>query len=100
MDEPTVGQDYRGLQELVEILNRMHRETGNTMITITHDMRCAEALCDHAVLIEKGKVAAEGGKELVHRYFFEDVISDPVGQEDVDAKDPLILRETASVVNF
>lgn len=100
LDEPTVGQDYRGLQELVEILNRMHRETGNTMITITHDMRCAEALCDHAVLIEKGKVAAEGGKELVHRYFFEDVISDPVGQEDVDAKDPLILRETASVVNF
>ncbi len=100
LDEPTVGQDYRGLQELVEILNRMHRETGNTMITITHDMRCAEALCDHAVLIEEGKVASEGGKELVHRYFLEGVISDPVGKEDVDAKDPLIPGETASVVNF
>ena len=39
------------------------------MITITHDMRCAEALCDHAVWIRAGKVAEEGGKELAHRYF-------------------------------
>ena len=70
LDEPTVGQDYTGLSELIHILNRLHEQYGNTMITITHDMRCAEALCDHAVLIEKGVVAQEGGKELAHRYFF------------------------------
>ncbi|MCM1167056.1 MAG: energy-coupling factor ABC transporter ATP-binding protein [Lachnospiraceae bacterium] len=70
LDEPTVGQDYTGLAEMVEILNDIHERTGNTMITVTHDMRCAEALCDRAVVIENGVVSAEGGKELAHRYFY------------------------------
>ena len=38
---PTVGQDYAGLSDLVHILNRPHVESGNTMITVTHDVRCA-----------------------------------------------------------
>ena len=69
LDEPTVGQDYEGLCAMVGILNRLHEETGNTMITITHDVRCAEALCDRAFLIEGGVVKARGGKELVSEYF-------------------------------
>lgn len=71
LDEPTVGQDYAGLKEMVHILNRLHEQSGNTMITITHDMRCAEALCDHAILVANGVIAAEGGKELAHRYFYD-----------------------------
>ena len=68
LDEPTVGQDYTGLREMVEIL---HQETDNTMITITHDLRCVQALCDHAILLENGVVAQEGDGELARRYFFE-----------------------------
>ena len=71
LDEPTVGQDYEGLKALVNVLNQIHEETGNTMITVTHDMRCAQALCDRAVLIQDGKIAAEGGKDFVMRYFTE-----------------------------
>ena len=71
LDEPTVGQDYAGLREMVHILNQLHERSGNTMVTITHDMRCAEALCDHAVRIENGVVVEGGGKELAHRYFYE-----------------------------
>ncbi len=69
LDEPTVGQDYDGLCALVEILNKLHVQSGNTMITITHDVRCAEALCDSAYLIADGIVAKRGGKELVREYF-------------------------------
>lgn len=71
LDEPTVGQDYKGLCELVKILDELHDMSGNTMITITHDMRCAEALCDRAILIADGVVKEQGGKELAHKYFFE-----------------------------
>lgn len=46
LDEPTVGQDYEGLREMVDILNRLHVQSGNTMI------------------------AKEGGKELAHVYFY------------------------------
>ena len=69
LDEPTVGQDYDGLCALVEILNKLHMRSGNTMITITHDVRCAEALCDRAYLIADGVVQRSGGKELVREYF-------------------------------
>ena len=69
LDEPTVGQDYDGLCALVEILNKLHMQSGNTMITITHDVRCAEALCDRAYLIADGVVQRSGGKELVREYF-------------------------------
>ena len=69
LDEPTVGQDYDGLCQMVEILNKLHEQTGNTMITITHDVRCAEALCDRAYLIADGVVQRSGGKELVREYF-------------------------------
>lgn len=69
LDEPTVGQDYDGLCAMVEILNKLHEQTGNTMITITHDVRCAEALCDRAYLIADGIVQNSGGKELVREYF-------------------------------
>ena len=62
LDEPTVGQDYDGLCALVEILNKLHMQSGNTVITITHDVRCAEALCNEAYLIEGGVVAKRGGK--------------------------------------
>ncbi len=69
LDEPTVGQDYDGLCQMVEMLNKLHGQSGNTMITITHDVRCAEALCDRAYLIAGGVVAERGGKALVRAYF-------------------------------
>lgn len=70
LDEPTVGQDYQGLCELVKILDELHDRNGNTMITVTHDMRCAEALCDRAILIADGKVQEQGEKN------WQDAISD------------------------
>ena len=69
LDEPTVGQDYAGLQRLTDVLGKIHERDNNTMITVTHDLRPARALCDRAVLIEGGKVVKEGGKELVKEYF-------------------------------
>lgn len=68
LDEPTVGQEFDGLSSLIKALNEIHEETGNTMITITHDVRCAESLCDTAILLENGYVSQTGGKELVRKY--------------------------------
>ncbi|MBQ9511545.1 MAG: ABC transporter ATP-binding protein [Clostridia bacterium] len=69
LDEPTVGQDYDGLKEMVEILNGIHEKSGNTMITVTHDVRCAGALCDKAAIIRNGIVAETGGREIAIKFF-------------------------------
>lgn len=72
LDEPTVGQDYKGLKNLVSILNEIHEKEKNTMITITHDKRCAESLCDKAIWIKDGSIFKIGDKELVKEYFLHD----------------------------
>lgn len=69
LDEPTVGQDYKHLKQMVDVLNEIHLKTHNTMIVITHDVRCAKALCDKSIWVEKGKIKEEGDKALVDKFF-------------------------------
>lgn len=69
LDEPTVGQDYDSLKALVNNINQIHMEENNTIITITHDIRCAEALCDKAIIIKGGRLLKIGRKELIDEYF-------------------------------
>ena len=69
LDEPTVGQDYKGLRELVQIVNNLHEINHKTIITITHDARCARALCDKAVILENNSTVKVGGKDLVDTFF-------------------------------
>lgn len=69
LDEPTVGQDYGNLKMIVDTVNRIHTERRTTMITVTHDFRCAEALADKVIWIQDGVVYKQGGKELAQEYF-------------------------------
>ncbi len=69
---PTVGQDYASLKQMIATLNAIHREQGNTMVTVTHDFRCAAALCDRALWLSDGIVISQGGKELAEDFFLRD----------------------------
>lgn len=69
LDEPTVGQDHENLRRLVGLISALHSETGNTVITVTHDVRCADALCDRAAVVENGTLVTTGGKEIASRFF-------------------------------
>lgn len=69
LDEPTVGQDYNSLKSLIEIINKIHKETNNTIISVTHDIRCACALCDIAVWLKDKKICKIGDKSVIDDYF-------------------------------
>lgn len=69
LDEPTVGQDYENLKRLTELVNKIHEETGNTVMTVTHDARCADALCDRAAVVSGGRITETGGKEVAAKFF-------------------------------
>lgn len=56
LDEPTVGQDYHTLQKMMSLINEIHREQKNTIITITHDIRCKKALCDRELKLKDGVI--------------------------------------------
>jgi energy-coupling factor transport system ATP-binding protein len=74
LDEPTVGQDFEGLKNILEQLYDIHEKTNNTMITITHDFRCAKAFADRILWMKEGRIYKDGGSELADEYF-EEILS-------------------------
>lgn len=59
LDEPTAGLDVSG-RRLVHDLVRELRSSGVTVLLTTHDLGEAEALADHLVIIDHGRVVADG----------------------------------------
>jgi ABC-2 type transport system ATP-binding protein len=68
LDEMTTGLDPASRRVAWELIGRI-RERGTTVVLVTHFMDEAEALCDRLVVIDRGRVSAEGSpRELVDRY--------------------------------
>ncbi|SFI51200.1 ABC-2 type transport system ATP-binding protein [Phyllobacterium sp. CL33Tsu] len=64
LDEPTVGVDPLSRRELWEIVTKLVREDGLTVVVSTSYLDEAE-LCDHAVVMHLGKVLAQGKPEEI-----------------------------------
>ena len=68
LDEPTTGLDPQARHLLWDRLYRLKRE-GVTLVLTTHYMDEAEQLCDRLVIMDDGRIAAEGSpRELIDRY--------------------------------
>lgn len=59
LDELTTGLDPRGRRETWALVERV-RDSGVTVLLVTHFMDEAEHLCDRVVVIDSGRVVAEG----------------------------------------
>jgi ABC-2 type transport system ATP-binding protein len=61
LDEPTSGLDPNQIVEIREIIRKIGKE--KTVILSTHILSEAEATCDRIVIINKGKIIADGSTE-------------------------------------
>ncbi len=59
LDEPTVAVDPQSRNNILDGIETL-REQGATIIYTTHYMEEVEILCDRVVIIDKGKILAEG----------------------------------------
>jgi ABC-2 type transport system ATP-binding protein len=59
MDEPTTGLDPRSKREVQAMVEGLRRDHVTTLLC-THDMDEAEALCDRVLLMDRGRVLADG----------------------------------------
>lgn len=59
LDELTTGLDPQARRDTWDVIERV-RERGVTIVLVTHFMEEAERLCDRVVLIDAGRVVAEG----------------------------------------
>jgi lipooligosaccharide transport system ATP-binding protein len=74
LDEPTTGLDPQARHLLWERLFTLKRQ-GVTLILTTHYMDEAEQLCDRLVVMDGGRVVAEGSpRQLVERYSSREVV--------------------------
>ena len=59
LDEPTFGQDRARADELLGLLEELNRE-GTTIIVVTHDMQLVTEHADRTIVLENGRVLANG----------------------------------------
>jgi ABC-2 type transport system ATP-binding protein len=60
LDEPTGGLDAASRLALWELLKTLQREQGLTILLATHQFEEAGQLCDHVVILDRGRLAAAG----------------------------------------
>jgi lipooligosaccharide transport system ATP-binding protein len=85
LDEPTTGLDPQARHILWDRLFRL-KEEGVTLIITTHFMDEAEQLCDRLVVMDQGKIMAEGSpRELIQQYASREVLELRFGAEKNEA---------------
>jgi lipooligosaccharide transport system ATP-binding protein len=84
LDEPTTGLDPQARHLVWERLFRL-KQRGVTLVLTTHYMDEAEQLCDRLVIMDDGKIVAEGPpRELIGRYSTREVVELRFGVEALD----------------
>ncbi|ANY09368.1 ABC transporter ATP-binding protein [Pseudonocardia sp. HH130630-07] len=86
LDEPTTFLDLAHQLDVLDLLRRVNRERGRTVVMVLHDLELAARYADHLVALREGRIVAEGPpaevvtEELVRSVFGVDalVLPDPL----------------------
>ncbi|MEV6790644.1 ABC transporter ATP-binding protein [Streptomyces sp. NPDC051320] len=97
LDELTTGLDPRARRDTWQLIEEV-RESGVTVLLVTHFMEEAQRLCDRIAVIDKGRVAAlDTPAGLVRRSSSSTVISftpsQPLAAGDLDALPGVVSRQ-------
>jgi iron complex transport system ATP-binding protein len=60
LDEPTASLDIGHQQQALELLDLLRHESGLTLVTAMHDLTLAAQYADRMILLDEGRVAADG----------------------------------------
>jgi lipooligosaccharide transport system ATP-binding protein len=84
LDEPTTGLDPQARHLVWERLFRL-KQRGVTLVLTTHYMDEAEQLCDRLVVMDRGKIVAEGSpRELIERHSTREVVELRFGEDTLE----------------
>ena len=65
MDEPCAGLDPKGREEILGLISDLHRESGATIVMVSHSMDDVAALAERVIVMNHGKVAMDGAPREV-----------------------------------
>ncbi|MBR6784743.1 MAG: energy-coupling factor transporter ATPase [Clostridia bacterium] len=64
-DEPAAGLDPRGRKDLIELIKEYRKQTGSTVIVVSHSMEDIACMADRVVVINNSTVAMQGSVDEV-----------------------------------
>lgn len=68
LDEPTSGLDPGGAEDFINLLSKITEEKKTTLLISSHNLSEIEGLCERIVVLNKGKIIADGTtEEIKHR---------------------------------
>jgi iron complex transport system ATP-binding protein len=65
LDEPTAALDIGHQQQALELLDELRGESGLTLVAAMHDLTLGAQYADRMVLLDGGRIAADGAPEDV-----------------------------------
>ena len=68
LDEPTAGLDPAGRTEILELLQRLHRENNIAVILVSHSMDDVARYAERILVMNHGELVLDGAPEKVFRY--------------------------------
>jgi ABC-2 type transport system ATP-binding protein len=75
LDEPTTGLDPQSRSNLWDHIRGLRERLGTTVFLTTHYLEEADALCDRVLVIDNGKIIAEGVPDELKRQISGDVVT-------------------------
>ena len=60
LDEPCAGLDPRGREEILGLIRALHRESGATIVMVSHSMDDVASLAGRVIVMNHGRVAMDG----------------------------------------
>ncbi len=60
LDEPTAGLDPYGRNEIMQMINKLHKDKGLTIVLVSHSMEDIARYADRVIVLDEGKIYAQG----------------------------------------
>ncbi len=67
LDEPTIGLDVTVKLRIRQFLRELNARHGTTILLTTHDLGDIQALCQRAVIIDRGRIVYDGSLEALRQ---------------------------------
>lgn len=68
LDEPCAGLDPKGRDIILSMIRDYQRQSGNTVIFVSHSMEDVAKICSRVVVMNKGTVAYDGSVDAVYSH--------------------------------
>jgi iron complex transport system ATP-binding protein len=85
LDEPTTYLDLAHQIEVLDLVTRLNRERGRTVVMVLHDLNLAARYSDVVVVMDRGRIVAQGGPVEI---FTADMLASVFGLEADVIPDP------------